>query len=144
MKRYISTCHSLPFYGFNNLQCNGNASRKGSGAEEKPTASAAGSSNKKQKEKKVKYEKVPIKIGLTCDCSVIKFNEKNEIERGWRISQIFRYSLRPTDNKRDPAKQKYITPAHFILTFQFGEQVPPMLQVINRKDKGILGSLGKN
>jgi len=155
MGEYVAQCQALPFFGmtiFSLLEWRVKESSKKRAADQTntrtisksaPTEEAAafvddGASQFKGKGKtKIKYEKVPMCLGITRDCSLIKIDERNEIEMAWRITQIKAYSLLLRDG-REQQKLSRLTPNDFILSLDFGECFPHQIQLINRQPKGLL------
>jgi hypothetical protein len=94
---------------------------------------------KEKKQAKVKYEKVPVSLGITRECSLIKIDERNEVEMAWRITQIKSYSLMLREGREKKRATHMPSPYDFILTLDFGHFFPHYLQLLNRQPKGLLG-----
>lgn len=94
---------------------------------------------KKEKQAKVKYEKVPVSLGITRECSLIKIDERNEVEMAWRITQIKSYSLMLREGREKKRAAHMPSPYDFIMTLDFGHFFPHYLQLLNRQPKGLLG-----
>ncbi len=163
MSKYVSLCYALPFFGMTlyhvmefkdkerKIKFTHKADKtnviKRDGMENDNSNKAGhereSSKGDQKKISKVKHEKVPIKIGISKDCSIVKINNStNEIDMAWKITQVRSYSIFHQDFSTQQSalisrKADMLNGTNrMILSLDFGYYFPHFLQIVNRDKRG--------